>query len=47
MDYLVSQELLQKIFNYLVTKPCNETMPLVLEIQKLKPAEKPESNESN
>ena len=38
-QFLVSADLMQKLFNYLVTRPCNETMNLILEIQKLVPHE--------
>lgn len=39
MKFLVEEELLQEIFKYLITKPCQETMSLVLKIQALKPHE--------
>lgn len=36
-NYLVSQELLQTILNYLATRPYNEVHALVPQIQVLKP----------
>lgn len=46
MKFLIDEALLQEIFKYLITKPCQETMNLVLKIQALKPHEEKPQEES-
>ena len=40
-DFLVSQELLQRILDYLVTQPFKEVANIVSEITQLQPLEQP------
>jgi len=37
MEFLVKEQLLQALLNYLATRPFNEVAGLITEMQKLKP----------
>jgi hypothetical protein len=42
MNYIMTQELGQKVLNYLAERPYGEVFALIAEFQAMKPEEKPE-----
>ncbi len=45
MDFKLSEETINKVLNYLASKPYIEAAPLINDLQKATPIEEPKKNE--